>query len=171
LTVHRQVGDEVRRKTNRTADRLAQGRKRVFHEGRIGLRRNWRVIEVFQHAASQVTETPCDVARVVDFVVARQRRFVHTTDSCLQHRRLIVFGCDLRQRNGDIAGGCRHLHDPIARRCVALQVSANEIRTGRQVAQSEPSAPVGDAKCAGTAERGNNRSGKRLRTFVDNDTA
>jgi hypothetical protein len=50
-------------------------------------------------------------------------------------------------------------------------VSANEVRTGWQVAQGEPSAPVGDGKCAGAAERRNHRSGKRLCTFVNNDTA
>jgi hypothetical protein len=50
-------------------------------------------------------------------------------------------------------------------------VSTNEVRTGREIAQREPSAPVGYGKCAGAAERGDYRPSKWLRTFVDDDAA
>jgi hypothetical protein len=52
-----------------------------------------------------------------------------------------------------------------------LQVGANEIGTGGQIAQNEPAVPVGHRECAGTPERGNHDAGERLRAIIEDRSA
>jgi hypothetical protein len=68
----------------------------------------------------------------------------------------------------------RHLNDAGARGRIALQVRANEIRTGRKIAKDEAAVSIGYRERAGAAERRNDNAGsgcERSSTTVPRSSA